>query len=72
MAHVAANVEKAVDLRRQYVYQQTVRTSLSRTNGQPARREKRQYQVIPSATGTEKKLVSFYGEYPSTLNCSRT
>lgn len=63
MAHVAANVEKAVDLRRQYVYQQTVRTSLSRTNGQPARREKRQYQVIPSATGTEKKLVSFYGEY---------
>jgi hypothetical protein len=36
---------------------------LARTNGQLARREKRQYLVIPSATGTEKKLVSFQGEY---------
>jgi hypothetical protein len=63
MIQVAANVEKAVEARRQYVYQQTVRASLTRTNGQFARREKRQYLVIPSATGTEKKLVSFQGEY---------
>lgn len=63
MVQVAANVEKAVDARRQYVYQQTVRASLTRINGQLARREKRQYLVIPSATGTEKKLVSFQGEY---------
>jgi hypothetical protein len=51
------------EARRQYVYQQTVRASLTRTNGQFARREKRQYLVIPSPTGTEKKLVSFQGEY---------
>jgi hypothetical protein len=63
MTQVAANVEKAVDARRQYVYQQTVRASLARTNGQLARREKRQYLVIPSETGTEKKLLAFQGEY---------
>jgi hypothetical protein len=63
MVRVATNVEKAVEARRQYVYQQSVRASLVRTNGQFARREKRQYLVIPSATGTEKKLVSFQGEY---------
>jgi hypothetical protein len=62
MVRVAANVEKAVDARRQYVYHQTVRASLARTNGQLARREKRQYLVLPSAT-TEKKLVYFQGEY---------
>jgi hypothetical protein len=63
MARVATNVERTVDARRQYVYQQTVRASLMRTNGQLARGEKRQYWVIPSSTGTEKKLVSFQGEY---------
>ena len=62
MVQVAANVEKAVEARRQYVYQQTVRASLARTNGQLARREKRHYLVIPSATGSEKKLVPFEGE----------
>ena len=64
MAQVAANVEKAVDLRRQYVYQQTVRASLARTNGQFARREKCQYLAIPSATGTEKKFVCFVEREP--------
>ena len=63
MTKVASNVEAAVEARKQYVYQQTVRASLVRTNGQLARREKRQYSVIPSPTGTEKKLVSFQGEY---------
>jgi hypothetical protein len=63
MARVAANVEQAVEARRQYVYQQTVRASLIRANGQLARREKRQYTVVPSSTGTDKKLVSFEGEY---------
>jgi len=63
MAQVAGNVERAVETRRQYVYQQSVRASLVRSNGKLARREKRQYLVIPSSTGTEKKLVSFEGEY---------
>jgi hypothetical protein len=63
MARVAANVEQAVEARRQYVYQQTVRASLIKTNGQLSRRERRQYTVVPSPTGTEKKLVSLKGEY---------
>jgi hypothetical protein len=63
MTKVAANVERAVEARRQYVYQQTVRATLVRTNGQMARKEKREYLVVPSATGFNKKLVSFQGEY---------
>jgi hypothetical protein len=63
MARVAANVEQAVEARRQYVYQQTVRASLIKPNGQLARREKRQYTVVPSPTGTERKLMSLQGEY---------
>jgi hypothetical protein len=63
MARVAANVGEAVEARRQYVYQQTVRVSLIKKNGQIARRERLQYTVVPSPTGTEKKLVSLQGEY---------
>src|SRR5258707_2878327 len=63
MAKVAATMEKAAEGRRQYVYQQKVRSSLVRTNGQIARRESREYSVIPTVKGTEKKLVSFRGEY---------
>ena len=62
MAKVAANVEAATDARRQFVYRQNVRGSMSKS-GQRIRREDRQYSVIPSATSTEKKLVSFRGEY---------
>ena len=64
MAQLAANVEKAVEARGQYVYQQTVRASLARTNAQFARREKCQYLAIPSATGTEKKFVCFVEREP--------
>lgn len=63
MAKVAANVEKATDARRQFVYHQRVRSSLVRTNGQIARLEKREYSVFPGGKATEKKLLSFHGEY---------
>jgi hypothetical protein len=63
MAKVAANVENAAEARRQYVYHQQVRSSLVRTNGVVARREKREYSVIPGEKSTEKKLVAFEGQY---------
>jgi hypothetical protein len=62
MAQVAANVEGAVEARRQFVYQQNVRGTMSQ-GGQRIRRENRQYTVVPSSTGTDKKLLSFNGEY---------
>jgi hypothetical protein len=63
MSKVAANVEKAADARRLFVYHQLVRSSLVRGNGQVARREKRDFSVFPGDKGTEKKLLSFHGEY---------
>src|SRR5450759_4246377 len=63
MAKVAANVEKATDARRQYVYRQLVRSSLVKSNGQVARKETRDYHVFPGEKNTEKKLVSFAGQY---------
>ena len=63
MARVAANVEKATDERMRYVYRQLVRSSLVRSNGQTARKERREYSVAPGPKNTEKKLTSFSGEY---------
>jgi hypothetical protein len=63
MARVAAGVEAATEARRQYVYRQKVRSSLIRSNGQLSRREHREYSVVPNEKATEKKLVSFTGEY---------
>ena len=63
MAKVAANVEAATDARRQFVYHQSVRSSLVRASGQIARVEKREYSVFPGEKATEKKMISFHGEY---------
>src|SRR6266496_6383224 len=57
MAKVAANVEKATAERRQYIYDARVRSSLVRSDGQVARREKREYTAIPGEKATEKQLV---------------
>lgn len=62
MTKVAANVEKSTDARRQYVYKQSIISNLVRSNGQIARKEKREYQVFPTETGSEKKLVSLQGQ----------
>src|SRR5260370_35758306 len=74
MAKVAANVERANEDRTHYVYNQRVRGSLIRTNGQMSRKEDREYSVFPGVKRTEKKLVSFHGEYrrgKQTLNYSK-
>jgi hypothetical protein len=62
MAKVAANVEKAADSRRQFVYHQSVISTLVRSNGQIARRENREYDVFPTESSSEKKLVTLRGE----------
>ena len=63
MAKVAANVERAAEARKQYIYNQNVRSSLVRSSGVVARKEKREYSVFPGEKRTEKKLISFSGEY---------
>jgi hypothetical protein len=63
MSRMAANVERQVGVRAQYVYHQLVRSTLTRSNGNIARREKREYTAIPTPARTEKKLVSFEGAY---------
>jgi hypothetical protein len=62
MTKVAANMESAASERRQFVYQQTVRSRFIRTNGKVARQETRQYSVVPTDGATEKKLESVEGE----------
>ncbi len=62
MQKMAANTDAASEARRQYVYHQHLRSGLSKTNGQVICRESRDYTVIPQATTTERKLISFKGE----------
>src|ERR1035437_2573560 len=57
MTKVATNVEKSTDARRQ-VYKQSIISNLVRSNGKIARKENREYQVFPTETGSEKKLVT--------------
>ncbi len=63
MTKMAANFERSLEARRQFVYEQKVRSSLVRTNGEVSRVERRQYLVTPGPTDTEKKLTSFQGLY---------
>ncbi len=63
MSKMAENIEKTTDARRQYVYEQLVRSSLVRSNGKISRWEKRTYAVLPGPEGTDKKMTSFSGEY---------
>ena len=65
MSRMAANASAATDARRQYVYHQQVRAALSRSGGQLARKETRDYTVTPRESITEKTLTSFSGEYRS-------
>lgn len=62
MAKVAANMERAAAERRQFIYQQTVRSRFIRTNGKVARQETRQYSVLPTEGATEKKMDTLEGE----------
>lgn len=53
MQKVAANTAAATDARRQYVYTQSVRASLARGDGRIARKETRQFLVVPQETTTD-------------------
>lgn len=63
MAKMAERMEAGVEARRQYVYEQRVKSSMIRTNGRMARREDRLYRVLPGPEKTEKKLLQLDGEY---------
>jgi hypothetical protein len=61
MARVAENQDRAERLRSKYVYRQTVSKIVRFTNGKIDNEEYREYEVIPTPTGVERKLVSRNG-----------
>ena len=63
MARVAANQDRAVALRKDYVYQQHVHVVSRMTNGRMMREETSDYDVIPTPDGTDKKLLQRTGRY---------
>lgn len=62
ISKLTANLERAAAERRQFVYEQSVRSRMIRTNGKVARQETRRYSVLPTPSATEKKLLALEGE----------
>jgi hypothetical protein len=63
MARVAANQDKAVELRAHYVYKQHTHTASLKTNGKLMREETDDYDVFPTPKGVDRKLVTLTGRY---------
>jgi hypothetical protein len=63
MQRVAANQDRAVELRRSFVFQQHIVVATRHFNGKLAREEKADYDVVPSGNTIGKKLVSLSGLY---------
>jgi hypothetical protein len=63
MTRVAANQDRAVELRSHYVYKQHIHSISRKTNGKLMREETQDFDMFPSAAGTEKKLRSLTGRY---------
>ena len=63
MARVAANQDRAEQLRSEYVYQQHIHVAARRTNGKLAREETADYQVTPMPNGQNKELKGITGRY---------
>jgi len=63
MEKVAANQDRAQQIRREFVYRQNVIIRFTRGNGRLAREELRQLQVTPTPEQTEKTLLRFLGKY---------
>lgn len=63
MEEVAANQDRAQELRRQFVYRQDVMVRLTRGNKKLVREELRGLQVTPTPAETEKTLVRLQGKY---------
>lgn len=63
MAKVAENQARALEARSSFLYHQRILARFHRTNGKLAREERREYEVLPSAKGTGKKLARCEGRY---------
>src|SRR5580692_4021541 len=62
MRRVSENVDRAQAARAAWVYDQDVFVRLKRANGKLAREESRQYTVVPTDKGAQRKLVSVEGK----------
>ncbi len=62
MARVAANQDRAVEQRKNFVYHQTARVRLLKTNGKLLWDETREYDVAPTPKGSESKMTRRFGE----------
>jgi hypothetical protein len=63
MARVAANQDRAVELRRQFTYTQRIHVQSRRTNGKLAREETAEYDIAPDPKGPGRKLTALSGRY---------
>ena len=63
MAKVALNQDRAEEMRKAFVYHQSMLIRFKRGNGKLAREEQREYTVLPSEKGFTKELVHFTGKY---------
>jgi hypothetical protein len=63
MARVAANQDRAEQLRSSFVYQQTLVMRMRRGNHKLAREEQSEFTVAPGPKGVEKTLAHFSGRY---------
>ncbi|MGA8598538.1 MAG: hypothetical protein WB676_27790 [Bryobacteraceae bacterium] len=63
MSRVAANQDRAVQQRRNYVYQQQIKVATRRTSGKLMREETAISEVTPTPGGNKKQLKSLVGQY---------
>ncbi len=63
MSRVAANQDRAVNQRRNYVYQQQIKVVTRRTSGKLMREETAISEVTPTPEGNKKQLKSLAGQY---------
>lgn len=63
MTTAVANMERSSEARKRYVYEQTLRMKLIGPDRKIAREEQREYEVLPSPSGTGKTLVRVAGSY---------
>jgi hypothetical protein len=63
MARVAENQDRALALRKEYVYHQRQLLRMVRGNGKVAREERREYAVTPGESKILKELTHFEGRY---------
>jgi hypothetical protein len=63
MTKVAANQDRAVELRAHYVYKQHTHATSHKTNGKLMREETDDYDIFPTAKGFDHKLQTLTGRY---------